>query len=521
MYIYTQRRKLMKGDIVELAAFICYLVVVLAMGVYFFLKGKKTESGDKDYFLGGRNMNGLVAALSAGASDMSAWVLMGLPGSIYLYGMGQVWISVGLLIGTVCAWTFVAPRLRRYSIKANDSITIPQFLVNRFQSKNPALQIICAIIFIIAYCIYAASSIVACGSLFVTVFGVVEFNLFGLHVVMNELFYMILATFVILFYTFLGGFNAVCWTDFFQGMLMLLALLTAPIVALFAMRGADFTPLAPVVTGEHYYSLLSTGKWDWGSISDIVSGFGWGLGYLGMPHILVRYMSIRSEKEMKKSCIVGSTWTALILIMASAVALVGHEYLGTYLDDGSKSLIFVYMVRSLFPALLSGVLLSAILAASMSTADSQLLASSSAFASDVYKPVFRKNASNKEMLWAGRIIVAVISVVALVIALSPNCKGIMALVECAWAAFGSAFGPTIVLALYWKRFTYKGAVAGIVGGFVTDALWYAFLSESTGLYEIIPGFAVGLAAAVIVSLLDRKPSKEVEEMFEAAKEKTE
>ena len=302
---------------------------------------------------------------------------------------------------------------------------------------------------------------------------------------------------------------------------MLLALLTAPIVALFAMRGADFTPLAPVVTGEHYYSLLSTGKWDWGSISDIVSGFGWGLGYLGMPHILVRYMSIRSEKEMKKSCIVGSTWTALILIMASAVALVGHEYLGTYLDDGSKSLIFIYMVRSLFPALLSGVLLSAILAASMSTADSQLLASSSAFASDVYKPVFRKNASNKEMLWAGRIIVAVISVVALVIALSPNCKGIMALVECAWAAFGSAFGPTIVLALYWKRFTYKGAVAGIVGGFVTDALWYAFLSESTGLYEIIPGFAVGLAAAVIVSLLDRKPSKEVEEMFEAAKEKTE
>ena len=465
----------MKGDMVELAAFICYLVVVLAMGVYFFLKGKKTESGDKDYFLGGRNMNGLVAALSAGASDMSAWVLMGLPGSIYLYGMGQVWISVGLLIGTVCAWTFVAPRLRRYSIKANDSITIPQFLV----------------------------------------------NLFGLHVVMNELFYMILATFVILFYTFLGGFNAVCWTDFFQGMLMLLALLTAPIVALFAMRGADFTPLAPVVTGEHYYSLLSTGKWDWGSISDIVSGFGWGLGYLGMPHILVRYMSIRSEKEMKKSCIVGSTWTALILIMASAVALVGHEYLGTYLDDGSKSLIFVYMVRSLFPALLSGVLLSAILAASMSTADSQLLASSSAFASDVYKPVFRKNASNKEMLWAGRIIVAVISVVALIIALSPNCKGIMALVECAWAAFGSAFGPTIVLALYWKRFTYKGAVAGIVGGFVTDALWYAFLSESTGLYEIIPGFAVGLAAAVIVSLLDRKPSKEVEEMFEAAQEKTE
>ncbi len=493
----------------EAIAFALYLVVVLAVGVYFFVKGKKADGGDKEYFLGGRNMNGWVAALSAGASDMSAWVLMGLPGSIYLYGMGQVWISVGLLIGTICAWVFVAPKLRRYSIKAGDAITIPQYLTNRFQSSNPALQVICAIIFIVVYCVYAASSIVACGDLFNTVFGI------------DNLVAMVGATVVILFYTFLGGFNAVCWTDFFQGLLMLAALMAAPIVAVLAMNAADFVPMAEVVTGENYYNILSSGKFDWQSISDILSGLGWGLGYFGMPHILVRYMSIKSEKEMNKSRMIGIGWTTLILIMASVVGLVGHQYLGTALDEGSKSLVFVTMVRSVFPAFIAGILLSAILAASMSTADSQLLASSSAFASDVYKPVLRKKASDKEMLWAGRIVVAVISVVALFIALSPNCQGIMALVECAWAAFGAAFGPAIILSLYWKRFTYKGAVAGIVVGFAVDALWYVFLSASTGLYEIIPGFIASLIAAVVVSVLDKEPSKEVMDTFEAAKEKTE
>jgi len=499
----------MENRIEEAIAFIFYLVLVLAVGIFFFVKSRKSQGGDKEYFLGGRNMNGWVAALSAGASDMSAWVLMGLPGSIYLWGMGQVWISVGLLIGTICAWVFVAPKLRRYSIRANDAITIPQYLTRRFQSKSPALQIICAVIFIIAYCIYAASSIVACGDLFNTVFGI------------DGTIAMVGATIIILLYTFLGGFNAVCWTDFFQGMLMLAALLAAPIVAVCAMNAADFAPMAEVVTGENYYNLLSSGAFDWKSISDIVSGLGWGLGYFGMPHILIRYMSIKSEKEMSKSRVIGICWTTLILIMASIVGLVGHQYLGTYLPESSRSLVFVTMVRNVFPALLAGVLLSAILAASMSTADSQLLASSSAFASDVYKPVIRKKASDKEMLWAGRIVVAVISVVALMIAMNPNCKGIMALVECAWAAFGAAFGPTIILSLYWKRFTYKGAVAGIVTGFVVDAVWYMFLSASTNLYEIIPGFIASLIAAVVVSLIDKAPSKEILATFEAAKEKTE
>ena len=498
----------------EALAFVLYLILVVGIGIYFFIKGRQSTEGEKGYFLGGRQMKGVVAALSAGASDMSAWVLMGLPGSIYLYGMGQVWISVGLLIGTVCAWIFVAPRLRRFSIKAKDSITIPQYLTNRFLSESKALQIICAVIFVVAYCVYSASSIVACGNLFNQVFG------------MEKSTAMIGATIIILLYTFLGGFNAVCWTDFFQGLLMLMALMAVPIIAAVFMGSAGFAPVAPVETAENYYNLLSGGGMNWKSMSDILSGLGWGLGYMGMPHILIRYMSIKSEAEMKKSRIVGSIWTAIILAMATVVGLVGHEFLGSALPEGEQSMVFITMVRTILTGnglllFIAGILLSAILAASMSTADSQLLASSSAFSSDVYKPIFRKDASDKEMLWAGRIVVAIIAIIAFFIASSPSCGGIMALVECAWGAFGAAFGPTILLSLFWKRFTYKGAIAGIVGGFVVDALWYAFLSSSTGLYEIIPGFIASLIIAVIVTLCDKEPSKEIQDLFESAKDNVE
>ncbi len=494
----------MQTSIWEMLAMVLYLVLVVGVGVYFFVKSKSNDNGEKEYFLGGRNMGGWVAALSAGASDMSAWVLMGLPGSIYLLGIGQIWISVGLLIGTFAAWIFIAPRLRRYSIRANDSITIPQFLTNRFMSKNIALQVISAIVFAVVYCIYSASSIVACGDLFNTVLGI------------NRSVAMVTATVVIVVYTFLGGFNAVCWTDFFQGLLMLAALMIAPIIAVITLHSPGFAaPSANV--GEHYYNILSSGSFDKNSIVDILSGLGWGLGYAGMPHILIRYISIKSEKEMRKSQIVGCAWILLILIMASVVGIVGRQFLGDSLvESKSQSLVFVTMVREVFrfAPFVVGVLLSAILAASMSTADSQLLASSSAFASDVYKPLIRKKASNSEMMWAGRIMVIAIAVIAFFIANNPNCKGIMALVECAWAGFGSSFGPVIILALYWKRFTYSGAVAGMVTGFTVDAVWYAFLSESTGVYEIIPGFICGMLAAIIVSLISKAPSKDVYDLFE-------
>ncbi|MGI5825269.1 MAG: sodium/proline symporter [Bacillota bacterium] len=485
-------------NIYELIAMLMYFVVVIGVGIYFFFKDK-VGAGEKEYFLGGRNMGGWVAALSAGASDMSAWVLMGLPGSIYLYGIGQLWISVGLLIGTVCAWIFVAPRLRRYSILAGDSITIPQFLTNRFMSKNKSLQVISALVFAIAYCVYAASSISACGTLFNTVLG------------MDPTVAMVIATCVIVVYTFLGGFNAVCWTDFFQGLLMLGALMLAPIIAVATMSMAGFVQ-PELVLPDNYYNMLAGGVLDWTSLTVIISGLGWGLGYFGMPHILVRYISIRSEKEMKKSRIIGSCWTFVILLMASVVGIVGRQFLGDAVVD-NDSIVFITMVRTVFPAFLAGILLSAILAASMSTADSQLLASSSAFSSDIYKSVLRKQASDKEMLWAGRFAVVLIAVIAFCIANSPDCQGIMALVSCAWGAFGSAFGPVILLSLYWKRFTYSGAVAGVTVGFLVDAVWYAFLAVPTGIYEIVPGFFCGLLAAVVVTLLSKKPDSKVIDLF--------
>ncbi len=482
----------------ELIVFIVYFLFVLGIGLYFFVKTK--NGGEKDYFLGGRKMGGLVSALSAGASDMSSWVLMGLPASIFALGIGQVWIAVGLGIGTVLSWILVAPRLRSFSIVCGDSITLPQFLTNRFLSKSKALQVICAVIFLVVYTIYSASSIKACGTLFNLVIGI------------DTTVAMYIAAGIIIVYTLLGGFSAVCWTDFFQGLLMLGALMIAPIAAYVAIQNGH-TPSVPVELSENYWNLLSDGSFNWKSVSDILSGLGWGLGYFGMPHIIIRYMAIKSPKELKKSRIVGSIWTCLILAFSVAVAIIAVDYLGK-LDDSST--VFIQMVRQLFPPIVSGVLLSAILAAAMSTCDSQLLASASAFSSDVYKPILRKNASDKEMLWVGRIVVAIISIAALLIAANPNSGTIMSLVENAWGLFGAAFGPVIILSLFWKKFSFAGAVAGILVGGIVDALWLVFLS-STGIYEIIPGFIAGLIAAIVVSLVS-KPGSNVVEQFEKAKE---
>ena len=501
----------------ELAALLLYFVFVLGIGIYFFLKDRKKSAGEKDYFLGGRAMNGWVSALSAGASDMSAWVLMGLPGSIYLLGMGQVWIAFGLLLGTVAAWLTTAPVLRRYSIAAGDAITIPQFLTRRFCTKRREIMVISAIVFVITYCIYTAASLYACGTLFNTVLG------------MDAKTAMLIASCVIVVYTFLGGFNAVCWTDFFQGLLMLGALMFVPILAVVMMKSGAWTPQAANLPAN-YYNALSGGQADWKSFSDIISGLGWGLGYFGMPHILIRYFSVKSEKEMRKSQIIGCVWILLILVASSVVGLVGRRFLGDSLvgtKDGN-TLVFINMVRAVFDWIGSGtglaavsmfcagILLSAILAAAMSTADSQLLASASAFASDLYKPLLRRNASDREMLWAGRLVVFGIAAAAYFIAGNPHCKGLMSLVSCAWAAFGSAFGPVMILALFWKRLTYSGAAAGIISGFAVDILWYNLL-QKTLIYEIVPGFVAGLTAAAAVSLLTKKPPQEVIELFEASR----
>ncbi|MBR6164988.1 MAG: sodium/proline symporter PutP [Clostridia bacterium] len=475
----------------ELVVFIVYLCFMLGIGVYFFIRSR--GSGEKEYFLGGRKMGPWVSALSAGASDMSAWVLMGLPASIYAVGIGEAWIAIGLAIGYALSWIFEAPRLRRFSIAADDSITLPQYLTNRFKSSSKVLQIICAVIFLVAYTLYAASSVKACGTLFNTVVGI------------DAKLAMYIAAAIIVCYTFLGGFSAVCWTDFFQGLLMLGALLIAPIFALGLISGGQ---------GAMTMEQLPEGYWNFfPSWQSVASGLGWGLGYFGMPHIIIRFMSVRSDRDLKKSARIGISWNVLIILFSVAAGCIGHLFMGELSDS---STVFIQMVRRIFPSLISGVLLSAILAASMSTADSQLLCASSAFSSDVYKPVIRKNkTSDREMYWAGRIVVLVIAVAAVLIASDPNSESIMGLVSNAWGIFGAAFGPAILLSLFWKRFTFKGAIAGITVGAVVDILWLIYLS-GTGLYEIIPGFLAGLLAAVAVALLDKAPSAEVEALFDQA-----
>ena len=481
----------MDRSTIELIVFIVYLACMLGIGVFFFVKSH--SGGDKEYFLGGRKMGPFVTALSAGTADMSAWVLMGLPTSIYALGLGQIWIPIGLAIGYALSWIFEAPRLRKFSIVANDSITIPQYLTNRFLSKNKALQVVCAIIFLVAYTIYAASSIKACGTLFNTVAGI-DANIA-----------MYIAALITIGYVFLGGFKAACWTDFFQGLLMLAAMMVAPIFAATMLGGMNVDPMP-----EGYFTVLT-------SWQDIVSGLAWGLGYFGMPHIIVRFMSLRSQKEMKKSAVVAIFWTVLIVFFAALIGIIGRQFLGYDPNTEENSLVFILMVRAIFPAVISGVLLAAILAASMSTASAQMLSAASSLAADVYKPIVRKgDATEREMFWMSRCAVILISVVAVLIASNPGAGSIMSLVSNAWAIFGAAFGPCIILSLFWRRFNFAGALSGIVAGGAVDVVWLMFLTSSTGVYELLPGFVVGLIVAVVVTLMTPAPSAEVNELFDKA-----
>ena len=323
---------------------------------------------------------------------------------------------------------------------------------------------------------------------------------------------------IMILYTFLGGFKAVCWTDFFQGLLMLVAVLAIPIMIV-ATEQLDTGLLSKVIVGNDgteyaFGSSLFTASW-----KDIASGLAWGLGYFGMPHIIVRFMSIEKPSMVKKSAIVACVWVVLSLGAVCLIAYFGRMLVADeLLPAGQQKTIFIVLARKLFPAFLAGVLLAAIMAASMSTADSQLLVASSSFTSDIYKPVFRKNASDKEILWMGRLVVLVVSAIAYVIASSKGegAQAIMNMVENAWGGFGSAFGPVVILSLFWRRLSYKGAVAGVVAGALTDVLWYLFLSGPTGVYELLPGFAVGMLVCVIVSLLDKAPGKEVTDIFDRA-----
>ncbi len=492
----------------EILAFVLYFVLVLGIGLFFFFRTRRDGDSEKQYFLGGRQMGPWVTALSAQASDMSAWLLMGLPGSVLAFGLGKAWIGIGLAIGTALNWIFVAKRLRKFSKAANDSITLPEYLQNRFLAKTPVLSIITAIVFLVSFTIYVASGFVAGTTVFVSLVP-------GLT---RETAMIIFAA-VILLYTFLGGFKAVSWTDFFQGTLMFIALLAVPIVCVL-VEDLDPTAVNTVYTnlndGTEYAFVPNVFSASW---QDIISGLAWGLGYFGMPHILVRFMAIRKPSEIKKSATIAIIWVTISLAASLIIAYLGRMVIaGELLPDGLQATVFIHLARRFFPPFLSGILLAAIIAASMSTADSQLLVASSSFTNDIYKPLIRKNASDKELVWVARGVVAVVAIIAyfLASARGEGAQAIMDMVENAWGLFGSAFGPVVLLSVFWKRFNYWGAVAGVVGGAVTDILWYNLLSSTTGVYELFPGFVVGMLCAVVVTLLTKAPSAEVVAIFDKA-----
>ncbi len=511
----------------KIAAFIIYFVAMLSIGLYFFIKSKN-QSGEKDYFLGGRSMGPWVTAMSAQASDMSGWLLMGFPGSILAFGMGKVWIGIGLALGTILNWVIVAKRLRRFSKAADDSITLPQYLTNRFASSSPVLKVVCAIIFLIAFTVYVASAFNAGTTVFCAVI-----PWFADH---KQLAMLIFAL-IILVYTFMGGYKAVCWTDFFQGILMLIALLAVPIV-MYAFGNFDSQYTSAFAGITAFNPNPFTASWQ-----DIASGLGWGLGYFGMPHILVRFMAIKKSSMVKKSSTVAIIWVIITLGAAVVIAFLARTYLfsnGSSLAEslipaGNQQNLFIDIVNDIFPAFFAGVVLSAIIAASMSTADSQLLVASSSFTSDIYKPLIRKNkASDKELLWVGRFVVLIVSVVGLLIAMSGLgnsnswASNIMSMVENAWGLFGAAFGPVVILSLFWKRFNYAGAVAGILAGAIADIAWLVLFTNTvtkavvfnSGVYEILPGFVVGAIVAIIVTLCTKAPNEKVMEIYKTATDKS-
>ena len=502
-------------DVPVLIAFILYLCIMLGIGFYFSNKSKKLS----DYFLAGRGLGSWVTAMSAQASDMSGWLLMGLPGAAYATGMGNYWIAIGLAIGTILNWAFVAKPLRRFTEVCGDSITIPQYFQNRFKSDSPVVRMVCAVVIFIFFLVYTTSAFVSGGKLFQVVFNI-DSN--------NDAYSkaaIIISALIIVTYTFFGGFNAVAWTDLIQGLLMVVTIVILPI-ALIANTpdfSAEMLANTPKMVAEGADTSGFMSMFSGRSAVSIISDLAWAFGYFGMPHILVRFMAIKDTKEVKKSGIIAVVWVLISLTAAVLVGVLGRAYLdsqNTVLDAASMELIFITTVKRLFPSFLGGIFLSAVLASIMSTADSQLLVTASAVVNDFYTIVVKKETSEKKLMWISRISVMVISVIACILALNPN-DSIMGIVSNAWAGFGAAFGPAILLSLYWKRLTIKGTVAGIIGGAGTVLIWEYVLPDSlaiTSLYSIVPGIIISLILTIAVSLADKEPSKEVQEMFDLAKQ---
>ena len=486
----------MTHDLAIINTFVLYIGFMMAIGVYYYRRTRNMS----DYFLGNRKLGAWVTSLSAEASDMSGWMLMGVPGFAYLAGLNAGWIAVGIAIGTWANWHFVAARLRKYTELADNALTLPEFLQNRYHDTTNLLRIVPAIFILIFFVIYTASGFVSAGRLFETVFGIpYEYAIF-------------IGAGSVIFYTLVGGFLAVARTDFIQGIMMFFAILVVPICGTMASGGFERT-LAEIasVQASMLQPLTKPDGSTLGAI-ELISLLAWGIGYFGQPHILVRFMAIRTSGEIRQATHIAMTWVVLSLAAAVAVGMVGRVYLTEPLTGTASETVFLVMTNELFPPIAAGLILSAVLAAIMSTASSQLLVAASAFAQDFYRTLIHKDAEQSELVWISRASVLVIASLAVFLGFNPN-SFILDMVSYAWAGFGAAFGPAILMSLFWKRTTRNGVIAGIIVGGVTVLVWKQF--ALFGLYEIVPGFLLSLLAIYGISLLGEPPAQDIQETFDA------
>lgn len=479
---------------------VTFLIYILGMIIIGLLAYRATNNFD-DYILGGRSLGSVVTALSAGASDMSGWLLMGLPGAIFLSGISESWIAIGLTIGAYLNWRLVAGRLRVHTEVNNNALTLPDYFTSRFEDHSKLLRVISAVVILVFFTIYCASGIVAGARLFESTFGM-SYE--------TALWAGAAAT---ILYTFIGGFLAVSWTDTVQASLMIFALILTPIVVIFAVGGLDTSLLVIAANNPADLDMLKGLN-----LVAILSLLGWGLGYFGQPHILARFMAAESHRTIRNARRISMTWMVLCLGGTMAVGFFGIAYFannptlaGGVIQNGER--VFIELAMLLFNPWIAGILLSAILAAVMSTLSCQLLVCSSAITEDLYKAFLRKGASQRELVWVGRFMVLLVALIAIALAANPENR-VLGLVSYAWAGFGAAFGPVVLMSVTWSRMTRNGALAGMLVGAVTVLVWKQF--GWLGLYEIIPGFLFGVIAIILVSLMGRKPSTSITERFDQA-----
>ena len=508
-----------------LIAMIIYMAIVVVIGVVF---AKKANKSSENYFLGGRSLGPWVTAMSAEASDMSGWLLMGLPGVAYWCGLADAaWTAIGLAIGTYLNWLIVSKRLRRYSIRANNSITLPEFFSNRFRESKKVIMTLSAVFILVFFTVYAARGFVTCGKLFSTLFGMPYISM------------MIVGAIFVLLYTVLGGFLAESASDFMQGIVMIVALTVIVIISTVSAGGFgavienakaipgffEFFGLASPELNADGVQMVEAGKPLFGAASEygwlkIFSMLAWGLGYFGMPQVLLRFMAIRKEDELKRSRRIAMIWVVISLAVAVFIGIVGRQlYPTVHLTSTDAENIFITLATSSLPAILAGFVMAGILAATISSSDSYLLIAASAFAKNIYQGVFKKNASDKQVMNMSRITLLAIALVAMFIALDEK-SVIFNIVSFAWAGFGATFGPIMLFSLFWKRTNRPGAIAGMISGAGMVFLWKLVISKLGGIfaiYELLPAFIFSSICIIVVSLMTAPPSKEIEEDFESVK----